>query len=58
MKKVLLFAIGFMLVFCCNASAWGKKEIIHDAECYVLEVQHGEKWAKEDKELKKKLAVL
>jgi len=35
-----------------------KKEIIHDAEYYVLEAQHGEKWAAEDKELAKKLKAL
>ncbi|MEP4076296.1 hypothetical protein [Haloferula sp.] len=33
-------------------------EIIHDAEYYVLEAQHGEKWAKQDEELQAKLAVL
>jgi arylsulfatase A-like enzyme len=33
-------------------------EIIHDAEYYVLEAQHGEKWAAEDAELDAKLAAL
>ena len=33
-------------------------EIIHDAEYYVLEAQHGEKWVAEDKALKEKLAEL
>ena len=33
-------------------------EIIHDAEYYVLEAQHGKKWAEEDKDLAKKLAEL
>ena len=32
------------------------KEIVHDAEYYILEAQHGEKWAAEDKVLDKKLA--
>ena len=34
------------------------KEIIHDAEYYVLEAQHGEKWAEQDKEIQDKLAAL
>jgi len=33
-------------------------EIIHDAEHYVLEAQHGEQWAAEDTELDQKLAEL
>ena len=33
-------------------------EIIHDAEYYVLEAQHGERWAEQDKELQAKLAAL
>ncbi len=32
------------------------KEIVHDAEYYILEAQNGEKWAAEDKGLDKKLA--
>jgi len=32
--------------------------IVHDAEHYILEAQHGEKWAAEDKALDKKLAKL
>ncbi|MDH3992871.1 MAG: sulfatase-like hydrolase/transferase [Gammaproteobacteria bacterium] len=34
------------------------KEIVHDAEQYVLEAQHGEKWAEEDSALDKRLAEL
>ena len=41
-----------------NALAKGASEIIHDAEYYVLEAQHGTKWAAEDKELDKKLTKL
>ncbi len=33
-------------------------KIVHDAEYYVLEAQHGKKWATEDKEIDKKLAGL
>ena len=41
-----------------NALAKGPEGIIHDAEYYVLEAQHVDKWAAEDKELDKKLAEL
>jgi arylsulfatase len=34
------------------------KDIIHDAEHYLLEAQHGEKWTAEDRELRDKLAAL
>ena len=34
------------------------QEIIHDAEYYVLEAQHGERWAEQDEELQEKLAEL
>ncbi len=34
------------------------KEIVHDAEFYVLKAQHGTQWAAQDKELDKKLAAL
>jgi arylsulfatase len=35
-----------------------KDDIIHDGEYYFLEAQHGEKWAKEDKEIDTKLAEI
>ena len=35
-----------------------KHKIIHDAEYYILEAQHGEKWATEDKDLDSRLADL
>ncbi|UCE64803.1 MAG: sulfatase-like hydrolase/transferase [Nitrospirota bacterium] len=33
-------------------------QIVHDAEYYVLEAQHGQKWTQEDRELDEKLAEL
>ena len=33
-------------------------EIVHDAEYYILEAQHGDRWAAEDKELDQELAEL
>jgi arylsulfatase len=41
-----------------NVLAKEPSGIIHDAEYYVLEAQHGEKWAAQDKELDKKLKAL
>jgi arylsulfatase len=35
-----------------------KPKIVHDAEYYILDAQHGQKWAAEDKELDAKLAEL
>ena len=32
------------------------KDIVHDADYYVLEAQHGEQWAKDDKTVDQKLA--
>jgi arylsulfatase len=32
------------------------KDVIHDAEYYILEAQNGEKWSKEDKAIDQKLA--
>ena len=34
------------------------KNVVHDAEFYVLKAQHDDRWAKEDKGLQKKLAAL
>lgn len=34
------------------------KEIVHDAEYYVLELQHGAEWKAQDKRLKEKLEAL
>jgi arylsulfatase len=47
-----------VLSLAANTMAEDPAGIIHDAEYYVLEAQHGEKWAKEDKELDQKLAEL
>jgi len=55
MPNVLRTCIALALVCAIQASA---KEIIHDAEHYLLEAQHGEKWAAEDAVLDAKLAEL
>ena len=62
MNRIITYCT--LLLICCvwSTSACAKddkgSEIIHDAEYYVLEAQHGEKWAAEDKDLDKKLAEL
>ena len=48
----------FALFMGISFMAFGQKEIIHDAEYYILEAQHGEIWAAEDEELQKKLKEL
>jgi hypothetical protein len=35
-----------------------KLKIIHDAEYYILEAQHGEQWATQDRDLDRRLAEL
>jgi arylsulfatase A-like enzyme len=35
-----------------------KAKIVHDSEYYILEVQHGQRWASEDIEINQKLAAL
>ena len=46
----------FALLLAANAAV--AKEIIHDAEYYILKSQNGERWAEEDAELDRKLAKL
>ncbi|MBW1750781.1 MAG: hypothetical protein JRJ37_08815, partial [Deltaproteobacteria bacterium] len=43
---------------CGSPDISAASEIIHDAEYYILESQNGEKWAKADIGLSKKLAAL
>ena len=54
------FVLGLVVVVfvASAATAQATNEIIHDAEHYLLEAQHGEKWAAEDKEIDAKLAEI
>jgi len=56
MSKRLVSALAAIAVFTVPSLMAG--DIIHDAEYYVLEAQHGERWAEQDKELQAKLAAL
>ena len=68
MKRIIRRTLSFAIVaallislLVVNQSAHAqtdKPKIIHDAEYYILDAQHGEKWAVEDKELDAKLAEL
>ena len=53
------FAVGLPALILVTGVATVKaanKEIIHDAEYYILEAQNGERWAADDKAVDKKLA--
>ncbi len=41
-----------------SGSLASARDVVHDAEYYVLKSQHGERWAQEDKELNDKLAAM
>ena len=52
---VVLLTIAPIILAAMPAYA---KDIIHDAEYYILEAQNGERWATEDIELNEKLAAM
>jgi arylsulfatase A-like enzyme len=58
MRIKLLGTIGLAVLMTGIISVQASNEIIHDAEHYVLEAQHGEMWAAQDKELQTKLDAL
>ena len=55
LNKSFLLLFGVFLLF---TAAKAQNKIIHDAEYYILEAQHGEKWLKEDEAIQKKLMDL
>ena len=54
-RETLTMLITLMLVFGTGAAQAATK-IVHDAEYYILEAQHGKQWAKDDKAVDAKLA--
>ena len=58
MKNIILILIGMVFIAAGCGTVEAQSKIIHDAEYYILEAQHGDKWAVEDKALDKKLAAL
>jgi len=58
-NKLLLSAVGTAaLTLLLSNQLLAKEPIIHDAEHYILEAQHGEKWSAEDGALDARLAEL
>ena len=58
MIRFCVFIVSLLLIFTNGGSVWAKNSIIHDAEYYILEAQHGDRWVAEDKKLDQKLAEL
>ena len=55
---VTALIVGLLVVNQTAFAQADKPKIIHDAEYYVLEAQHGDVWAAQDKELDQQLAEL
>ncbi|WP_198593564.1 hypothetical protein, partial [Vibrio breoganii] len=58
MKYISLKNMFTACALAATVTAVSAKEIIHDAQFGILERQHGEKWAAQDKEIEKKLAEI
>ena len=57
MTYCTLLLISFVWVTAACAKGDSGSKIIHDAEYYILEAQHGEKWAADDKSVDSKIAA-
>ncbi len=58
MKQTLVIAVCLAVTSALFGISPAAAQIIHDAEYYVLEAQHGERWAEQDKELQAKIDAL
>ena len=58
MRIRLLLILALAVASLLTGGIATAKDIIHDAEHYLLEAQHGERWAVEDKDLDTRLAAL
>lgn len=56
MKPGKVIGAATLLALVGTGGAWAQEPIAHDAEYYVLEAQHGEQWAADDKTVDTKLA--
>ncbi|MGI9372741.1 MAG: sulfatase-like hydrolase/transferase [Hyphomicrobiales bacterium] len=56
LKTTLLIVKSIALLLVLVATAHAQPEIVRDAEYYILEAQHGDNWAAQDKEIDAKLA--
>ncbi len=57
-KQLMVSVLALTYGFAQQSVAQSSDKIIHDAEHYVLEAQHGDRWAMEDAEIQEKLAAL
>lgn len=56
LSVISVAAIVGLTLSCGSPDVSAEKKIIHDAQYYILEAQHGEQWAKDDQTVDKKLA--
>ena len=57
MRRLMQICLMFIFSGALLTTAWGA-QIIHDAEQNILQEQYGEKWAKQDRNIQKKLDAL
>jgi hypothetical protein len=57
-RVTIALIVGLLAVNQTAFAQADKSKIVHDAEHYILDAQHGEKWAVEDKALDAKLSEL
>jgi len=57
-RGALALVAGLLLVSQTALAQGSKPQIVHDSEYYILEAQHGDQWAAEDRDLDSKLAEL
>lgn len=58
MRRWTRLAIGLVIAGLGSSAVQAASRIVHDAEYYIVEAQHGQQWAAEDKALDEKLAEL
>ena len=57
--KISRLLVFFLVIIITGPIGWartGSNQIVHDTEYYILEAQNGKKWAKDDKDVDKKMA--
>ena len=57
-RVAVALVVALLVISQTAAAQGGKPKIVHDSEYYILDAQHGQKWAVEDKELDTKFAEL
>ena len=57
-KRHLFSILTIIAIIFGSGSVQAADKIIHDAEYAIIEAQNGEQWAKDDKEIEKKLAQI